>query len=350
MGFLRMVSHPPGEITPRAILDVGRGCPLKCKFCYYTHEPMVGFEKVETLKETVDHFARVGKTHMDITGGEPSLCPGIGQVIGYAKKRGISSRMITSGQYLLHGPKGGKLGELLDSGLDEFLLSIHGIGEVHEDLVQTKHEGAWNRILQVLDEFWISCQSFGTNTVVTRRNSFQLERVARLAIDSGARAVNFIHFNRYYGWTGEGERPIDEGMEISMSEAAKALIPALDLCQQYAVPSNVRYMPYCVFPEKYRRHVVGIRGYMFDPSEHDNQGETEESFTARAEQMVRQRNTFAHPCFTCSVRPICDGLEKGYAKAHGWSEISPIRCGPSIVDPVHYRKDYSEAFLVPDPE
>lgn len=343
-----MSYHPPGEITPRGILDVGRGCPLRCEFCYYIHGEMKGFEKPEVLKETLDHFASIGKTHYDITGGEPSLCPGIEEVIAYGVEIGLAGRMITSGIYL---PK--KLTAFLDAGLSDLLLSVHGLGMIHDELVHAplpKGDSAFRRLQDTMKKLRTVGFSFCVNTVVTGKNTHEghLQSTVEWALDRHLpiRTWNFIHFNRYYGWTGETDRPIEEGIEVSCADAVDAMIPAIDLLVDRGVAVNVRYMPLCVWPEKYRRHVVGVRSYMLDPSEHDNQGETPESFDARAERLIRQRNTFSHGCFTCSVRPICDGVEGGYAKARGWSEFSPIRVGPSITDPLHYRRDYREAFMM----
>lgn len=311
---------------------------------------MVGFEDLDTLKETLDHFKSVGKTHYDITGGEPSLCPKIEEAIKYASDIGLAGRMITSGLYLLN-PDSRKLDAFLEAGLSDFLLSVHGLPEAHNKIVHapkaiSRKKSAFDCLVEVMEELSRRDFSFCINTVVTGHNTdgtHLLDLVRLLADRYPIRIWNFIHFNRYYGWTGESDRPVEDGIEVTCTDAVKAMIPAIDFLVERKIAVNVRYMPLCAFPEKYRRHIVGVRHYMYDPSEHDNQGETPDSFEARAEKLIRQRNKFGHNCFTCSVRPICDGVESGYLQAHGWGEFKPIRCGPSVVDSNHYRRGYEDA-------
>ena len=56
--------------------------------------------------------------------------------------------------------------------------------------------------------------------------------------------------------------------------------------------------------------------------------------------------SFGEPCARCALRAICDGVDRDYVAAHGWSEFEPYP-GPPVTDLLHFRRAYAPAFRMP---
>ncbi|MDE2020175.1 MAG: radical SAM protein, partial [Patescibacteria group bacterium] len=135
--------HPAGYPTRGAVIDVGLKCMHRCKFCYYSYldgsdDQFKGmrradFRTKEHIFKLIDSLVASGFLHADITGGEPTLHPDIVEIIKYASDRGLATRIITLGQYLMrrmHKSEKVLLDELIDNGVTNFLMSMH---QVHEE-------------------------------------------------------------------------------------------------------------------------------------------------------------------------------------------------------------------------
>jgi hypothetical protein len=48
-------------------------------------------------------------------------------------------------------------------------------------------------------------------------------------------------------------------------------------------------------------------------------------------------------CAGCSLRRICDGVDRDYVKQHGWDEFEPY-AGAEIADLTHLRRGYSKPY------
>ncbi len=341
-----MPLHPIGQVTPRGILDIGRGCPNRCEFCFYLHQPMIGFEKKEELKATLDAIKAAGKTYYDITGGEPSLHPDLPEVVAYGRSIGLYGCLINSGLWLKDGKK--DVGpKLISAGIHDFRMSVHGVGPIFEAMVNAPFPNAWERMRASLDWLRDINFPFQANAVVTATNYKHLPDLATFLRDYPVRILNLLSFRYYYEWT--AEKVAESKVEIQEREAAPWMEKAAEIAEHAGIAVNFRYVPYCSLTEERRKHQVGVRNYQFDPHEWDNLGETVESALNRSEAMVRQRNTFGHPCFKCRARPICDGVNKQYIERWGWDEFKPITGpGGSITDVNHYRHQNPQAHTLKD--
>src|SRR5690606_20972684 len=82
-----------------ANLIITRRCNLSCGYCY-EYDKVSPPVPLDTLKERVDHIARLGAVFVTLTGGESLLHPGADQVVAYVRARGMVPFLNTNA-YLL---------------------------------------------------------------------------------------------------------------------------------------------------------------------------------------------------------------------------------------------------------
>ncbi|HYZ82923.1 MAG TPA: radical SAM protein, partial [Bryobacteraceae bacterium] len=121
-----------------------RRCNLSCTYCNEYDD----FSKpvpTDTVKERLDHLARLGTAVVTMSGGEPLLHPELDELIAHMRKRGIIAGLITNG-YLLTADRIRKLNE---AGLDHMQISIDN---VMPDDVSKKSLKVLDKKLQLLAE------------------------------------------------------------------------------------------------------------------------------------------------------------------------------------------------------
>lgn len=82
-----------------ANLIITRRCNLSCGYCY-EYDKVSPPVPLDTLKERVDHIARLGAVFVTLTGGESLLHPEADQVVAYVRARGMVPFLNTNA-YLL---------------------------------------------------------------------------------------------------------------------------------------------------------------------------------------------------------------------------------------------------------
>jgi MoaA/NifB/PqqE/SkfB family radical SAM enzyme len=115
-GF-QSASHPLlAQIVPI------RRCNLACTYCneYDQHSPPVA---LATMRERLDHLARLRTANIEISGGEPLLHPDLDELIRHIRRTGALAGLITNG-YLLSEKR---IDGFNDAGLDHLQISIDNL-------------------------------------------------------------------------------------------------------------------------------------------------------------------------------------------------------------------------------
>jgi MoaA/NifB/PqqE/SkfB family radical SAM enzyme len=115
-GF-QSASHPIlAQIVPI------RRCNLACTYCneYDKHSPPVA---LATMRERIDHLARLRTANIEISGGEPLLHPDLDELIRHIRGTGALAGLITNG-YLLNEKR---IERFNDAGLDHLQISIDNV-------------------------------------------------------------------------------------------------------------------------------------------------------------------------------------------------------------------------------
>ena len=359
--------HPPGQLSNRGVLDVGLKCPHSCKFCYYSFSDgsddqfrgmrRASFRPNEECRQILDGFAAGGLTHFDVTGGEPTLHPEIVELVRYARHElNLRARMITLGQFLTRQRSRGRpplLDDLLDAGLDDFLLSVHA---VDPELFARATGARLERLNEVMDTLDGQDFSYCTNTLVYQENYRHLPDIAHELASRRVRVANFIVMNTYFNWN-------DAGRVLGVQARYRDIRPYLEhaacVLEEAGVGVNIRYGPYCAY-RGLERHFVGVLGVELDPYEWRSTLRTGQVKTYRDvnDYLQRQRaqlddpgsmysKTFGPACGVCSLRLICDGVDAKYVDQYGWDEFLPQIKQPDeepARDPLRFRVHNPLAF------
>lgn len=402
-------------LTKRAVMWLGQTCNLRCYFCYFLNRigdahhpehPFMDFEKARQMCTTLREF--YGCTSIDIQGGEPTIYPHILELISHCRNIGLYPTLITNG---LHLAKPGNLEKFRDAGVRDFLCSLHGIGEIHDQVVCKK--GAYEKIITSIERMKELGIPFRFNCTMSKPVIPILPQIAQKAIDYGANAVNYLAFNPFEDQE-TGIRTHDNVAKYS--EIKPMLTQAMDMLEEAGIEVNVRYLPLCVAEERHRKNFYNFQQLSYDHHEWDYQswmwtgmqpermkeGGLVPAFrmgvrdrqimslahrvrdfaaekprfarlvfgaqhiVARIEQAVRGKEEmyreeamirakydagyrYHEACEHCSARRICDGFHGDYADLFGTGEATPITNIPPTEDPTFYIKN-QEKVVEPEDE
>lgn len=345
----------PAPTTPtrRGVLWLGLHCNVQCEFCYDERLPRSRKEwvDVDAIKTALTKFRRFyANEHVDFMGGEPTLHPHIVEVIEHCAAIGLRPTLITHGMKLADRDFARRL---VDAGLDDVLMSVHGVGDTVRAIHGVGRNNAERQLaaLENLNELGVPIRF---NVTVVSKNVAELPAIAQLAIKKSARVVNFLTFNPYFEWRSDPEIPF----QIKHSQAAPLLKQAIDLLTEAGIEANVRYFPICVL-SGYERHIFTGHQLPFDEHEWDYnswydrglEGPATIDFyrQAAAEQAQRHDYHHARPCTRCAAQAICDGLHEQYLQRFGDDELVPFD-GPPITDPRHFISQQPVVVHEPQPQ
>ncbi|MBF0246252.1 MAG: radical SAM protein [Planctomycetes bacterium] len=374
-------------ITRRGVLWLGQTCNLRCHFCYFYNRindpghpdhPFMSLDKAKSICMGLRQHYR--NTAVDIQGGEPTIYPDILSLVKHCRQIGLAPTLITNA-LALHSRT--KCLELKDAGVEDLLISVHGLNEVYDTAVGNI-PGASRKQIQAINNCRDMAIPFRFNTVLAKSVLPQLVEIVRLALESGAQVVNFIAFNPFEDQQGNVRSKSDVPM---YTEVVGPLCSALDLCRKAGLEANVRYLPFCVAPEQYREHFYNFQQLPYDQHEWDyaswswtaqnpqrrRDGDlipftslrkankqsamfknvenylTDFSITLadeyRHSAWIRAREhcsyQYAEVCTGCALKTICDGFHGDYASMFGSQEATAVE-GEPVKEPCWYLRGASK--------
>ena len=149
-----IIKHFPDKIlNTRVKIDTGKFCNARCQFCYYYDSIKVrDFLTLDEVKESgyIPKLFAKGITEFEFSGGEPTLCYELDEIIAYIKEVGKKHNIepkfsVVSNGYFLD--------ELVTRCPDitEVLISLHGTNETHIGV--TKIKDSFNRIVNFIEKY-----------------------------------------------------------------------------------------------------------------------------------------------------------------------------------------------------
>jgi len=320
----------PRELTKRGVIYIGLACDLNCIFCYYKHSPKKTFRPYSEIKQECCRFRRFyGNTHVDISGGEPTIHPDIYQIVEYCRSIELLPTIITHGQRLSKE----FVKTLKQAGIEDFLISYHGPEEEHDYLI--RKPGGYKRMQQGIENLINAEIPFRINTVVTKINYKTLPRLVDEFLEIKPRVVNFIMFNPFEEWIGSSQ----QFFQIRYSEASPYVKEAVSILTAQNIETHVRYMPFCL-AKGFEKYVMNFPQMPYDKWEwdfkpgHPLRGEYDYLYYALRESCIRYAQGIV--CQECSLKLICSGLPKQYARVYGWDELNP-QLGLIVRDPLYFK-------------
>ncbi|HNR31025.1 MAG TPA: radical SAM protein [Candidatus Hydrogenedentes bacterium] len=403
-------------LSRRGVMWLGQTCNARCYFCYFINRiedhhhpehPFMSIEKAKHICSTLRYF--YGNTAIDIQGGEPTIFKGIFDLIRHCRDIGLYPTLITNGLML---GKPGLLEKFRDAGTRDFLVSLHGIGEIHDEVVGVK--GGYKKIIAAIERMRELGIPFRFNCTMSEPVVKILPEVAQKAIEYGALAVNFIAFNPF----GDQQSGTRTARNVARySDIKEQLTKAMDLLEDAGIEVNVRYMPLCMAEPRHRKNFYNYKQLSYDHHEWDyaswlwtmmqtqmmRDGNTTPPFhigyrshelykrdphallarceaqpfkmaikfraqrvLARLRQLRRGKAAlyieeaeqraeddcayqYHEACRSCHARHICDGFHGDYAGFFGTDEAAPITDMPETTDPLYFIRD-QEKLVEPEDE
>src|SRR5262249_54004053 len=219
------------------------------------------------------------------------------------------------------------------------LISVQGLGPVYDEIVGVP--GGSVKQAKALDNCVELAIPFRFNSVLSLKALPQYVDIARLAVEKGALAVNFLAFNPFEDQA-TGHRSTFN--VPSYTQVAGELNKALDVLTEGGVEANVRYFPLCMVEERHRRSIYNFPQLSYDPHEWDYDSW---SWTGQQPQRMKWGDpsqphenlaavTYNSWVFTnaAGTRPAAGGL-MGNVKRGGSGALAPF---PGALHPV--RKGY----------
>lgn len=293
------------DTTRRVRISTGLKCNLNCSFCYYNEELNTQTYSKDEIIKMLDIAWQFNIRDIDFSGGEPTLRKDLPELISYAKEKGFGKIcIITNGTRTWRRDY---LKSLMDAGLNEILVSLHGHNpEMHDKLVQAK--GAFDKIISTLENCRESGIRLRTNTVVNKRNYKNLEDIAVIVRDFRPAASNFICFNDWIN-----AAPLTEQIAIRYSEAAEYIKKAIDILSPVVSKVSARYIPFC-FMEGYEKHVCHISQNLFDNDE----------WIDSVKRLVTDRDLEKNACYYNSLNRIWNENQEDLKKLLSENEYKEI--------------------------
>ncbi len=344
--------HPPGRLSRWGVVDVGLKCVHSCKHCFYSWLGQeddqfagmrrAGWHSKENLFALVDSLAEQKFLGFDITGGEPTAHPGIVEVVARAAKNGISSRVITLGQFLTRRDL---LGRLLDAGLTDFRFSLHS---TDPQMFRRMTGGELSLLVDAMDDLQNRGFQYVTNTTITEQNFEYLPQIATwIAGRPEIYQTTWLFFMPYYEWSGphKGEH------RVRYTDIAPYLRDAVAIVEEAGIGATIRYAPQCTIRGMEKNHVgiVGVRhdihewmnaiDHKADPKTatatdmramgfrlplHDSETRHLGSISGGSYFAISEGGKlFPNKCRECRAISVCDGIDDGYIDKHGEGELQP---------------------------
>jgi MoaA/NifB/PqqE/SkfB family radical SAM enzyme len=289
-------------------LQLTRGCLQACRFC---SNPPTGVELSEDdMRREIDQLVELGYDGVILTGGEPTLSPLLFPALGYARKRGLHSRMITNGQRL---SKKEFFRQAVDAGLTHVHVSLHSHRrEVHDFI--TQYPGAYDHLIATLEnvpEMGIFCD---INTVINTYNADHLHEIVAFVCERFPFIRHFVWNNMDPDGNSAEKNPdcIPRHHEFLVS-----LERAMDYLSAHGRTFRAERVPLCY-----------MRRYAWASTETRKIIKEEERCIRFLDQkgFIRQRE-FLHgkgsACDVCRFDPVCAGMFS-MAKSYDERELSPI--------------------------
>jgi len=210
-------------------------CQNDCGHCYNETKEKKELS-VDQWKSVIDKLWSAGVPHVVFTGGEPTLYPGLEELIIRSEEHGQITGMITNGRNL-RTP--GYLSNLVKLGLDHVQITVlsHD-SKVHDKLSGCR--GAWSETIAGLKAAVAEDLYVSTNTTIMKSNAAGVEKTMRFIIGLGVKNIAFNSIIR----SGKGEH--------ADAIAFEELDRILGRLQAIAVESGVKLIwytptPYCEF-------------------------------------------------------------------------------------------------------
>jgi uncharacterized protein len=298
-----------GWPEPGAVVFSSFVCTNNCIFCAPAHDRKGNPADLDDeIFAFIDDCAAQGMKTLFFTGaGEPTLNRSLVDYVRRAREHGIENMfMFTNGC----GMTEKLLTELTDAGMENFWVSLHGLGEIHDHIV--RRNGSFveaYRALSLINSF--APKRLNVNTCLNVLNIVQIEWLLE-------NVLRFSHTTAHClclpEWDGNAYENRDLMCRLERLKERLAGITAKEF--PITILDNV---PYCVAP--HLPHIGNIR------NEVRIKRDASDSLVSNADNMGHNETPPACRELGCMFVDQCVGVDRRYLAEYGDGEIRPIRSG-----------------------
>ena len=183
-----------GNYGPRRLsVEIANICNLHCSYCFRSDENLytsrAEFFQLDLLRRVIGEArAAANVTHINFTGGEPTLHPQFEETIRTIGDAGLTVSFVTNGWHFE------RIWPALESNraaVSFVAFSLDGV--TREDHDRWRGNGSFDRIVRAFTRCYMSKLPFGIKIVIRRDLVDQLEQIAIFAARMGAASLHFAH-------------------------------------------------------------------------------------------------------------------------------------------------------------
>ena len=226
------------DLRKYLVVSIWWGCNNDCSLCMLSglkHElPPIGFER---YKQLIDSVVKDGKfENLILSGAEVTTFDDLDKYVQFAASFGwfkkiqiqTNGRRLSDRAYLSH---------LIDCGVNEFFISVHGLEEVHDAI--TRRPGAYEETLAGIHHLEDLGVPFITNTVLTREN---YEQIVPLMAELGKTKSMELHLWNLFPM----ETTDSKNLIISIKEFLELLPEILSVIKAADKVLILKAFPHCL--------------------------------------------------------------------------------------------------------
>lgn len=199
-------------------------CNLECIHCLRDKLENKGYIALNVFKSVVDQIAELGIERVSLTGGEPTIHPDFGQLLGYLAEKGVEFNFVTNGWNF----KEKVLPIVLDPTIKRYLkticFSLDGASaETHDAL---RRDGSFREVIKAANLCRLKGIPLSIKTVVTNINKNELTDIMLLGASLETTKHHFIALTPTSRAIKEGIVPSIADMRAIFTFITGSLIPA----------------------------------------------------------------------------------------------------------------------------
>lgn len=282
-------------------------CNLGCSFCMVEDIldvfPGTSVEEFQRFADNPERLA--GVKRIIFSGGKVTLDRRLAEYVKIAR----SLPQIEHVRIQTNAVRLGRadwLRAIMDAGVDEFFISIHGHNEEVCDAL-TRRKGSFRAIMAGIESVAASGATWITNTAIVDGNWQHLERIVELVGPYKPRSMEFWNY-----WPRGDERG-ERGATVPVGQMVPVLKNALRSCIERGIPPVVKWVPRCLLGEYSWCQDDGQPAALIE----DRYWDREPSYACIYEGVCLDR------------APVCSGLSYPYIERFGWEHnlLVPRRAG-----------------------
>lgn len=300
----------------------GYSCNNHCDFCAVEWDKSLGDRNyLEIIKEIDLLLDDKSINAFHYSGGEPTLCKDLPEILEYVRSKGIEQQIIqTNGRKLSSVDY---LKKLIKSGATSFFVSIHGVdADMHDK--QVNSNSAFDQTVKGLKNLNNLGQKFSTNTLVTKNNYKSLPKIIQfIANEFPSVQKAKLSYPNILGGAADNYSDVI----VPLWDCITDIKNAIYMGRSYNLFVNTESVPICLLGELSDHACEFVQhSYNFSDLHYHEKGGT---INNRAKNFV-----FYDKCNECDVKYICSGIHPAHDKEFKFNDIfEPISFNKIGVNP-----------------